>query len=202
MSDISKVKADTGFSLDLRKVQGLATRLPFPDAKRVAKTNQAGAFSLPDSSVLGTPRYFALKIAEVTLPNEPLITVSGGKTIVKTQVAGGDFTVKEIIGRDDWKINIKGYAVREGAVRERASGGLVPDDYPEEWLRSLIGLYNRNTALDCQCQLFSYFNISRLVMEDISFPPVPGAHGYFAYEINAMSDESSLAKLKLTRRTK
>jgi hypothetical protein len=188
-----------GQVFDLRKLSGLTTRLPFPDAKNPAKGNEAELFTLPTSSVLGTPRYFAIKIAEVTLPNEPLITVSGSKTIVKTQVAGGDFTVKEIIGMDDWKINIKGFAVREGAVRERAAGGLVPDDYPEEWLRSLVSIYRRGFALDVQCQLLSYFNISRIVIEDINFPPVAGAAGYFAYEINASSDESSLAKLKIAR---
>ncbi len=195
----SNVSQANGFSFDLRKAKGLVTLLPFPDAKTPAKTNEADLFQLPTSAVLGTPRYFAIKIAEVTLPNEPLITVSGSKTIVKTQVAGGDFTVKEVIGTDDWKINIKGFAVREGATRDRPAGGLVPDDYPEEWLRSLVSLFRRNTALDVQCQLLSYFNISRLVIEDISFPAVPGAHGWFAYEINASSDESSLAKLKLSR---
>ncbi|MDJ0363569.1 DUF6046 domain-containing protein [Hymenobacter sp. H14-R3] len=191
-----------GLSFDLgdfRKGKGVVTHLPFPDAKRPTKTNEAELFKLPISSVLGTPRYFAIKIAEVTLPNEPLITVSGSKTIVKTQIAGGDFTVKEIIGMDDWKINIQGRAVREGAARDRASGGLVPDDYPEEWLRSLVSIYRRGFALDVQCQLLTYFNISRIVIEDISFPAVPGAHGFFYYEINASSDESSLAKLKIAR---
>jgi hypothetical protein len=202
MAEQAQTTTGKGFSFDLADAKGLVRHLPFPAASQLAKTNTADVFSLPTSSVLGTPLFFALKIAEVTLPNEPLITVSGSKTIVKTQVAGGDFTVKEMIGRDDWKINIKGYAVREGAVRDRPAGGLVPDDYPEEWLRALISLYNRNTALDCQCQLLSYFNISRLVIEDITFPAVAGAHGYFAYEINAMSDESSLAKLKLKRPTK
>lgn len=189
------------FNVDLLTVKGLVRHLPFPAASNLATTNVADLFTLPTSAVLGTPLFFALKIDGVQLPNEPLITVTGSKTIVKTQVAGGNFTVKEIIGLDDWKINIRGRAVREGAVRDRPAGGLVPDDYPEEWLRALIALFNKNTALDCQCQLLTYFNISRLVMEDISFPAVEGAHGYFYYEINASSDESSLAKLKLKRAT-
>lgn len=195
----SKNPADRPFEFDLRKGKGLITHLPFPDAiLGQVKTNEAPAFAPVLATELGTPRYFALKIDKLTLPNEPLITVTGSKTIVKTQVAGGDFTVKEIIGRDDWKINIKGFAVREGAVRDLPNGGLVPEAFPEEWLRALVTLYNQNRALDCECQLFTYFNIRRLVIEDISFPAVAGAHGYFAYEINAMSDDSSLAKLKLT----
>jgi hypothetical protein len=185
-----------GLNFDLREARGLAMRLPFPDANRIAKGNEAPPFSLTASSDLSTPRYFALSIDDVMLPNEPLISVRGSKTIVKTRIANSNFTVKEIIGLDDWKINIKGYAVREGAVRERAAGGLVPDDYPEEWLRKLITLFKSNRALKCQCQLLSYFNISSLVIEDVSFPPVPGAQGFFAYEINAISDTSPLVKLK------
>ena len=202
MAELPQTTTGKGFSLDLNDAKGLLKLLPFPAASQPAKTNTADVFSLPTSAVLGTPLFFSLKIDGVQLPNEPLITVTGSKTIVKTQVAGGNFTVKEMMGLDDWKINVKGYAVREGAVRDRPGSGLVPEDYPEEWLRALITLFNKNTALDCQCQLLSYFNITRLVMEDISFPAVAGAHGYFAYEFNAMSDESSLAKLKLKRTTK
>lgn len=190
-----------GISFDLRKAAGLSTHLPFPDAKRPTKSNEADLFTLPTSSVLGTPRYFALKLAEVMLPNEPLITVSGSKTIVKTQVAGGDFTVKEIIGADDYKVRIQGWAAREGAVRDRPKGGLVPDDYPEEWLRSLVNLYRRNEALAVECQLLTYFNITRLLIEDINFPAVPGAGGKFAYEINAISDRATLATLRAVKRS-
>lgn len=186
---------------DLRKAKGVVTHLPFPDAKRPAKSNEAELFNLPTSSVLGTPRYFAITIGGVTLPNEPLIRVSGAKNIVVTDIAGGDDAVVEMIGRQRWKIQIQGYAVREGAARDRPAGGLVPDDYPEEWLRKLVALYNQNEALDCQCQLLSYFNITRLLIEDIDIAAVPGAHGYFPYQINASSDRSALASLKL-RRTK
>ena len=202
MENQPNINSGGAFNLDLLKVKGLVRHLPFPAASQLVTSNVADVFTLPTSAVLGTPLFFALKIDGVQLPNEPLITVTGSKTIVKTQVAGGNFTVKEIIGLDDWKINIRGRAVREGAVRDRPAGGLVPDDYPEEWLRALITLFKKNTALDCQCQLLTYFNISRLVLEDISFPAVEGAHGFFYYEINASSDESSLAKLKLKRAAK
>lgn len=202
MNDLPTSSGKTsGLAFDLRKAKGLVSLLPFPDAKHPTKINEVELFKLPTSSVLGTPRYFAMTIGGVTLPNEPLIRVSGAKNIVVTDIAGGDDAVVEMIGRQRWKIQIQGYAIREGATRDRPAGGLIPDDFPEEWLRSLVALYNRNEALDCQCQLLSYFNISRLVIEDIDFPPIPGAGGKFAYQINASSDRSALASLKL-RRTK
>ncbi|WP_345235457.1 DUF6046 domain-containing protein [Hymenobacter saemangeumensis] len=139
--------------------------------------------------------FFRIQIDGVWLPNEPLITLSGAKVIVKTPIAGGNGTVKEMIGEDDYKINIKGQAVRESAERFRDSGGLVPDDYPEEKMRELARLWKVNRDVSCQCQLLTYFNISRLVIEDITFPLVPGNSGSFYYEINAVSDESSVAKL-------
>ena len=199
MSNTLSSLKEPGLTLRLREALGLTTGLPFPEAKKATKGNEAAPFRLPTSSALGTPRYFAIKLAEVTLPNEPLITVSGSKTIVKAQIAHSDFTVKEIIGLNDWQINIKGFAVREGVVRDRPANTLVPEDYPEEWLRQLVSLYNRNYPLRCECQLLSYFNITGLVIESISFPPIAGAHGYFAYEINATSDQAFTAKLGKVR---
>jgi hypothetical protein len=204
MSDAPTNLKPGGQTFDLNDAKaaasGLVMRLPFPDAKKSETLNQAELFKLPTSSVLGTPRYFAINIGGVELPNEPMIRVSGAKNIVVTDIAGGDDAVVEMIGRQRWKIQIQGWAIREGATRDRPAGGLVPDDFPEEWLRKLVTLYNRNEALDCQCQLLTYFNISRLVIEDIDFPPMTGAGGKFAYQINASSDRSALAKLKQLRR--
>jgi hypothetical protein len=168
--------------------------LPFPDAKLATQLRSGSEYAAPPVQALGVPMWFKLTLGGVELTNEQLITVTGAKTIVKTQVAGGDFTVKEIIGLDDYKVNIKGVCVREGN-RFGGTNSLVAPDYPEEQLRDLVALYRRNEALDVRCQLLSYFNITRLVMEDISFPAMPGSQGFVAYEINAVSDESMLAKL-------
>ncbi|WP_400192819.1 DUF6046 domain-containing protein [Hymenobacter sp. B81] len=192
---MSEITTLPGFSINISQAAGSASRLlPFPGVNQPAQLVKAPDFTMPPESMLGTPMYFTIKIGDVQLPNEPLITVFSSKNIVKTVVAGGNFTVKEIIGLDDYKINIKGYAMREG---QPVLGGssLVPEDYPEAELRKLANLNKITKDLPVTCQLLSYFNITRLVIEDMSFPPVAGAAGYFAYEINAVSDESSLAKL-------
>ncbi|MBD2769700.1 hypothetical protein IC235_17560 [Hymenobacter sp. BT664] len=173
----------------------LLTRLPYGGIEPFEKARQAAEFKAPTASDLGTPRFFAMQLDEVMLPNEPLITVSGSKHMVETVIAGGDFTVIEMIGADNYAIKIQGYAVREGNRSQAVANSLVPEDYPEEWLRKLIMLFRRNRHLKVQCQLLTYFNITALVIKTIEFPAIEGASDYFAYQITAVSDESSLAKL-------
>ncbi|GGG33409.1 DUF6046 domain-containing protein [Hymenobacter glacieicola] len=192
MSEVTKAP---DFKVSRFQLGSLVTNLPFPAVPGPERVNQAAEFRAPSASDLGTPRFFAMQLDEVMLPNEPLITVTSSKNIVKTVVAGGDFTVKEIIGADDWQIKIQGYAVKEGNRAQAVASSLVPQDYPEEWLRRLVMLYRRNRQLEVKCQLLTYFNISSLVIENIEFPAIAGASDHFAYQISASSDESSLAKL-------
>ncbi|MES2730043.1 MAG: DUF6046 domain-containing protein [Pseudomonadota bacterium] len=193
---IDKPANRPGFSVNRFQLGSLATNLPFPAAPSLVDGNTfKGEFQLPASSDLKTPRFFAMQLDEILLPNEPLISVTSAKNIVETVVAGGDYTVKEMIGAQDWKIKIQGYAVREGNRDQAVATSLVPTDYPEEWLRRLILLYRRNRALAVTCQLMTYYNVKNLVINDIDFPAIAGASDYFAYQISASSDESSLAKL-------
>jgi hypothetical protein len=172
----------------------LLTRFPYSGVDAFEETRKAAEFKAPTASDLGTPRFFAMQLDEVMLPNEPLISISLAKNVVKTVVAGGDGTVKEMIGADDFAILIQGWAIKEGA-RSSVPNSLVPDAYPEEWLRKLIMLAKRNRRLDVRCQLLTYFNITGLVIENIDFPAIEGADDHFAYQIKAVSDESSLGKL-------
>jgi Domain of unknown function (DUF6046) len=195
MAEVADFPAVRGLTANLYQLANLGMKLPFPAAAAPEKGRQAEAFRPPSISDLGTPRFFAIQLAETMLPNEPLITVGGAKNIVKTVVAGGDGTVKEMIGADDWRIKIQGYAIREGDRTQAVANTLVPEDYPEEWLRKLVSLYKRHHHLKVECHYLSYFNIRSLVIENIDFPPVAGASDFFAYEITALSDESSLAKI-------
>lgn len=186
-----------GFNINVFSGLGNPLNTVFP---KLIQTPESERYDRPEfvaqaAQLLGNPMYFQITIDDVTLPNEPMITVTGSNVIVTTAIAGGDGTVKEFIGEDDYRINIKGRAVRETAERFRDAGGLVPDEYPEEWMRALARLKKMKSDLPVRCTLLSFFNISRLVIQDITFPPVPGEPGSFYYEINALSDESSVAKL-------
>jgi hypothetical protein len=183
------------FNVNRFQLGARVTALRFPMVGKPDQASQVPEFKAPAASDLGTPRFFAMQLDEIMLPNEPLITVSSSKNIVKTVIPDVDFTVKEIISADDWKVKIQGYAVKEGDRGRAVANSLVPEDYPEEWLRRIIMLYRRNRRLEVKCQLMTYYNITHLVIEDIEFPAIPGASDYFAYQFTACSDESTLGKL-------
>ncbi|MBA9078937.1 DUF6046 domain-containing protein [Rufibacter quisquiliarum] len=203
MENVSKQPAE--FNINLLDIYNAVWKhLPFPAAKRLQEAYNKAEFTQSKAegigyegvplSMLGTPQFFEITIGGLKLPNTPLITISGAKDIVKTKIAGGNFSVKEIISLDDYKINIKGVATN--APGQRAISGTVPSDYPEDWVRKLREMYERNEALEVSCQLLSYFNINQLVVEGIDFPAVPGAQGFVPYEINAISDAPVELELK------
>jgi hypothetical protein len=150
-------------------------------------------------SSLGTPLFFPMKIDGVQLPNAPLITVSAMKHVVKTPVAGRDFTVKEIVSLDDYKINLKGIATNYDAINGVAKNkeGLVYEDYPEDWLILLNNLYRRKRSekandtisLPVECELLRMLGIHYVVIEKISFPAMAGVQSALAYEMELVSDE-------------
>lgn len=155
--------------------------------------------SLPtevEYTLQGAPMFFSvyLKHAKlpggfVRLPNEPLITVSGTKTVVKTAVAGTDGSFKEIISCDDYQINIKGLATIENPSTSPSSSGSIQDaQFPSKALKAIINLYEINDAIEVVCPLLAYFNISHLVIENVNWPGVEGAFQFFPYEISAISD--------------
>lgn len=150
-------------------------------------------------SSLGTPLFFPMTIDGVLLPNAPLITVTSVKHVVKTPVAGRDYTVKEIVSLDDYKINIKGVATNYDAINGVAKNdsGVIYEDYPEDWLVLLNNLYKRKRSerandtisLPVQCDLLRMLGIHYLVLEKISFPAMVGVQSALAYEMEAVSDE-------------
>ena len=64
---------------------------------------EAKSFKSERTSMLGTPLFMPCSIDDFELPNEPLIEISGGKSIVKTQVDGMEGTFKELSEmKDEW----------------------------------------------------------------------------------------------------
>jgi hypothetical protein len=149
-------------------------------------------------SSLGTPLFFPMTIDGVLLPNAPMITVSSTKQVVKTAVAGRDYSVKEVISIDDYKINIKGIATNYDPINGVAKNSdSIYEEFPEDWLVLLNNLYKRKRSekandtisLPVACDYLRMLGIHYLVIEKISFPPMIGVQSAFAYEMEAMSDE-------------
>lgn len=130
-----------------------------------------------------------MQIEEFVLPIPPIIQLSLSKNIVKTPLAGSDFTFKEIISANDYRINIKGFLKNNSGVQV-GNIKMAANTYPIPELRELIALSRLNTSLRVVNDLFSYYNIELMVIEKISYPFVAGSVNYIPYEIQAISDEN------------
>lgn len=156
-------------------------------------------FELPDlrginsDQVKGGKYFMRLKLSHkgqvFELPNEPLISISFTKTIVKTATVGKKRrgTVKEFITIDDEVINIKGVCIN---VEN-------PDLYPADQVALLKELFDINDALEVESNaFFELFGVRKLVIEDLKLDEMTGeSAGLQTYSITAISDQDFYADL-------
>lgn len=145
-----------------------------------------GSIDVPESpegelsSILGTPIVMPLSLGGVMLPNEPLISITGAKNIITTDVDGHDGTFKELFSLADYRITIVGLAINEEEL----------EYYPEKIVRALRELAERPEALKVTNKLLSYFNINQLVITDFDFPAVEGGMSFQPYSFTCLSDKT------------
>lgn len=130
-------------------------------------------------SCFGTPIFFPLKIDGHLLPNEPLITVTGSKKIIKTVVSGLKGTVKEEIGLGDYNVNVKGVVINENS-----------DEFPEDEVRKIKNLFEKPGALEVKSPFLALFGIDMIVLQRCTFSGIAGEQSQQAYQFNAISDRS------------
>ncbi len=138
-------------------------------------------------SYLGTPLVMPVMLEDYQLPNEPIITVTGNKKIVKTALTGvnreGEVqrrgSVKELISVNDYTIKISGVIVNEDHFGE----------YPRNELAQLRYLYEARRALKIRSLITDVFGITHIAISNISVPGQPGMHNNQRYEITGFSDE-------------
>jgi hypothetical protein len=114
----------------------------------------------------------------IQLPNEPIIEISGSKTIVKTAVDGQRGTFKELFAINDYQVSIKGIVIQEDGS----------ENYPKDLLRQLREMCERQSAIQITCDLTNIFGITQLVIENYSFPAVLGAQSWQPFILNCLSD--------------
>ncbi len=136
----------------------------------------AGKFDERSGS-LGTPYFMPTKLDDLWLPNEPLVTINGQNTIVKTVLVGIKGTVKELIGSDDYSIKIQGIIINE-----------KDDDYPETELRALRTILEKRDSVKVFNRLLTFFGIDQVAIEGYSFPGIEGYQHMQPYEITCISD--------------
>lgn len=139
--------------------------------------------TLADGRVIFMP----MRLGGLILPNEPSISISSRKNIVETALTGSTRrgTVKELISIEDWQVTIRGIAFNEKSK-------VV---YPEDQVKSLRDLYEKNESLEVMCALTNLMGIYRLVITGFELPEMIGVQHAQAYQFTCVSDEDFLLEL-------
>ena len=149
--------------------------------------------------VLGGRYFTTLKVADKTgneylFPNEPLMSISLAKTIVRTPTVGKERkgSVKEYICTEDYQINIKGVCVNESN----------PEVYPTQQVAALKKMFDLNEALEVISNPFlELFEIRNIVLSDIQWDEMAGEQGLQKFTITAESDQDFYADLTEREKT-
>lgn len=128
-------------------------------------------------SVFGTPLFMPCKLGDYMLPNEPIITINGQNTIIKTILTGIKGSVKELINSDDYVIKIQGIIINEDS-----------DDYPEDEVRKLRKVLESKDVVDISNRLLTLFDIQQVAIESFVLTGIEGNQNCQAYEIACISD--------------
>ena len=171
--------------LDLYRKHFGFVGLPYPGTRAerarveilAGATGQVPSQRVASAAYLGTSIFMPVTIDGYALPFEPLVEIGGGKSIVRTPLAGFNGTVKENMGLDDYAITIRGLVLNENS-----------DDYPEAEVMRLRTLFEKKEALDIICPLLGLFNINRIAIENLRLPAEEGVLHYQPYEFTGFSD--------------
>jgi len=136
-------------------------------------------------AVNGSMYFMPCKLDDLWLPNEPLISISGGKRIVKSYMTGLKGSVKEEISQDDYSIQIMGIAINE-----------TDENYPYQTITSIKQLCEKQGSVKVVNKLLAIFDIHELVIESWNFQGEEGAQSYQPYTLNCVSDRPVELMLK------
>jgi hypothetical protein len=165
---------------DLYRMAFGYTGLPFPlgdlssnlpDVAGIAKSITG------KNDVYGKPYFMPIRLNGVWLPNSPSMSLNAVKRIKSTVVTGGYGTVKELISIDDYKLQIRGFAIN-----------FEENDYPYEDVETLQGLFELNKSLDIYSDLCEIFGINNVVIESLNLPEIVGVQNVQPFEISLLSD--------------
>lgn len=137
------------------------------------KSPQGGTYMLPIK--IGTT-----PINHWQFPNEPMVSIKGGKMLKVTPIRRGKGrgTVTEERGLKDYDITIKGLAINE-----------TENDYPEDQIRNIRRICEAEGIVYLKSYLTDLYNISKISIKDFDFPRYSGnSLRVQPYVITAKSD--------------
>lgn len=121
------------------------------------------------------------RFGDYTLPYSCLASFRRPTNLVKTEVLGSTGTVKEIYGKGDWEITIRGIA-----FNRRDGGGVSA----HEIINTLSKWAEVCDAIDVTGSVFGGKSIDSIVINEFSIQPVVGRWDAIPFEISAISDQA------------
>ncbi len=116
----------------------------------------------------------------LTLPSSCIVDFSRDANITKTDVLGNSGTVKELFGKSDWNITIRGIA-----LASRDSSGLTAQEQTDQ----LVEWDNICDSIPVLGSIFRAKGINNIVIENLTIQPVVGRWNAIPFQISAVSDE-------------
>lgn len=141
------------------------------------RSGGAGQSTAGNDSGIGVAFYMNIETVIMTV-DQPI-------RIVKTEIQGRDGTVKEYIGKDDYKITIN--------IQLTGKNGV----YPREEVKRLKDWLDAPVAKGIVSWWLDNLGISDICIESYSIPQVQGGYSYQMFSINAISDLP--VELKITQ---
>lgn len=121
-----------------------------------------------------------IKMEEYTLPLSCIVEFARDANITKTDVLGSSGTVKEIYGKSDWSITIRGIA-----LTPRNGNGPTA----REQIEHLVKWDNVCDSIPVLGSIFREKDINNITIESVSIQPVVARFNAIPFQIDAVSDE-------------
>jgi hypothetical protein len=122
------------------------------------------------------------KMGDFRLPIASIVSFRRDKIMGVTRINGGNGTVKEIYGFDDWQVSINGFLIPDGSQPQGFKN-------PLEQERELVKWDNLASSIEVFGELFAVRKIKRLTIKSISFEPMRGKPNIRTFTITAISDD-------------
>lgn len=115
-----------------------------------------------------------------TLPYSCIVQFTRSSNVTKTEVIGSTGTVKEIFGKGDWRVSIRGVA-----IGSRDGSGTTA----HEQIEALVSWDNVADSIPVLGDVFGRKGISNIVFKSFEVLPVIGRYDAIPFRIEAVSDE-------------